>query len=248
MYYSRSAAGGLGFLLLLAAIFFTNLFDFLKFLVEEHPYVFVASIGLLSLLIFKLISLKLSPSPSRTHTYAKTNSPFSSLVGRKDILINGVVHSISPKKKSTQPDRYHIDWDGQMILLNIWKKQSNFHVLKGKRYIFSHISCRINKYNSQIEFHYDPEYYGSSYQEWPYTHQRQETQSHEGSPLEELLKEFGCPPTASIEEVKLKRRYWNQVLHPDFNVGKPEKLRNQMEEELKRKNELYDRIISLMNA
>jgi hypothetical protein len=249
MYYSRSAARGLGFLLLLAAIFFTKLFDFLKFLVEEHPYVFVASIGLLSLLIFKLISIKWRPTPSHTYTSAKTDSPFSSLVGRKDILINGVVHSISSKKKSTQPDRYHIDWDGQMILLNVWKKQWNFHVVKGKRYVFSHILCRINKYNSKIEFHYDPEYYGSSYQEWPSDHQRQENQSHESSSsLQDLLKEFGCPRAASIEEVKLKRRYWNQVLHPDFNVGKPEKLRNQMEEELKRKNELYDRIISLMNA
>jgi hypothetical protein len=31
-------------------------------------------------------------------------------------------------------------------------------------------------------------------------------------------------------------------------VGKPEKLRKQMEEELKRKNELYERIIALMNV
>jgi hypothetical protein len=30
------------------------------------------------------------------------------------------------------------------------------------------------------------------------------------------------------------------------NVGKPEKLRKQMEEELKQKNQLYDRIMQLM--
>jgi len=133
-----------------------------------------------------------------------------------------------------------------MILLNVWKKQPHFSVKKGKRYLFSNISCRINKYNNQIEFHYDPEYYGSYYEEWP--DQQKQQEPSQASLLEELLKEFGCSPSATAEEVKLKRRYWNQVLHPDFNVGKSEKLRKQMEDELKQKNELYDRIMSLMNS
>ena len=125
-------------------------------------------------------------------------------------------------------------------------KQPYFSVEKGKRYLFSNISCRINKYNNRIEFHYDPEYYGSYYEEWP-KQQEHYQKTSPTSPLEELLKEFGCSPSATAEDVKLKKRYWNQVLHPDFNVGKPEKLRKQMEEELKQKNELYDKIINLMN-
>jgi hypothetical protein len=248
MYYSRSAARGAAVLLFLALIFITKFFDFLKFLVEEHPSVFIASIAVLSLLIYKLISLKWGSTPSPTHTYFKTDAPFARLVGRKDILINGLVTSISAKKKSIQPDRYHVDWDGQMILLNVWKKQSNFRVVRGKRYLFSNISCRINTYNNRIEFHYDPEYYGSSYREWSPHKEEKSRSSNRSTSLQELLKEFGCSSQASPEDIKQKRRYWNQVLHPDFNVGKPEKLRKQMEEELKRKNELYDRIIALMNA
>jgi hypothetical protein len=116
-----------------------------------------------------------------------------------------------------------------MILLNVWKKQPHFSDEKGKRYVFSNISCRANKYNKQVEFNYDPEYYGSHYQE----QQEQEKQrSSQESSLGELLKEFGCSPPASLEEVRPKRRYWNrywnQVLHPDFNVGKPEKSRKQI--------------------
>jgi len=64
--------------------------------------------------------------------------------------------------------------------------------------------------------------------------------------LAELLREFDCSPSATKEEVRAKRKYWNQVLYPDFNVGKPEKLMRQMEDELKQKNELCDRIMNLM--
>ncbi|MGC1121929.1 MAG: hypothetical protein WBA22_12640 [Candidatus Methanofastidiosia archaeon] len=169
------------------------------------------------------------------------------LLGRKNIKINGMVCSVTLKTKPNQPDRLHIDWDGKMILLNVWKKQPYFHVEKGRQYIFSNISCRVNKYINQLEFHYDPEYYGSHYEEWPgQTHQKT-SQSSQSTPLAEMLEKFGCSPSAAIEEVKAKKRYWNQVLHPDFNVGKPEKLRKQMEEELKQKNQLYDRIMQLMD-
>lgn len=248
MYWSRSVARGLGFLLLLAFMFIAALFDFLTFLVEEHPYIFVTVIVCATLIIYKATSLKWgSKAPKIDKT--RSESPWRILVGRKDIKINGLVRSITWRKKPKQPDRFYIDWDGKMILLNVWKKQPHFSVEKGKRYLFSNISCRTNKYNNKIEFHYDPEYYGSHYEEWPRQQRQRKNyqRSSQTSPLEELLKEFGCSPSATAEDVKLRKRYWNQVLHPDFNVGKPEKLRKQMEEELKKKNELYDRIINLMN-
>lgn len=245
MYWSRSAARGLGTLLVIVAMFIAALFDFLTFLVEEHPYIFVTVIACATLLTYKVISLKWG---SKTPKIDKTGpeSPWRNLLGRKDIRINGIVRNITWKKKPNQPDRFYVDWDGKIILLNVWKKQPHFSVKKGKRYLFSNISCRINKYNNKIEFNYDPEYYGSHYEEWPEQYQQKQRAS-QTSPLEELLKEFGCSPSATAEEVKLKRRYWNQVLHPDFNVGKSEKLRKQMEEELKQKNGLYDRIMDLMN-
>ncbi len=246
MSWSRSAGRGLGFLLLLALMLITALFDFLTFLVEEHPYIFVTVVACAALLIYKVISLKWGSKTPKIDK-KRPESPWRKLVGRKDIRINGIVRSIKWKKKSNQPDRFHIDWDGKMILLNVWKRQPHFSVEKGRRYLFSNISCRVNKYNNKIEFHYDPEYYGSYYEEWPEQQKQQKQQRASQTPLEELLKEFGCSPSATAEEVKLKKRYWNQVLHPDFNLGKPEKLRKQMEEELKQKNELYDRIMNLMN-
>ena len=245
MYPSRSAARGVGILLLLALMLITALFDFLKFLVEEHPYIFLAVVASSTLLIYKIISIKWGSKTPEVER-KKPESPWSGLVGRKDIRINGLIRSITLKKKSNQPDHLYIDWDGKMILLNVWKKQPYFSVEKGKRYLFSNISCRTNKYNNRIEFHYDPEYYGSYYEEWPKKQEHYQKTSRT-TPLEELLKEFGCSPSATAEDVKLKKRYWNQVLHPDFNVGKTEKLRKQMEEELKQKNELYDKIINLMD-
>jgi hypothetical protein len=244
MYWSRSEARGLAYLLILASAFFFALFEFLSFLVEEHPYIFIGLVISFTVIIYKAISLKwgsrLSPAGKKT----ATGSPWSILLGRKDIKINGSVCSIAWRTKPNRPDRLYIDWDGKMIRLNVWKKGEHFHVEKGKRYLFSNISCRINKYNNQVEFHYDPAYYGSRYEEWPKHNRRKTSQS---TPLAELLEKFGCSSSAAPEEVRSKRRYWNQVLHPDFNVGKPEKLRRQMEEELKQKNELYDRIMELMN-
>jgi hypothetical protein len=247
MYWSRSASRGLGVLLFLAFMLIAALFDFLTFLAEEHPYIFVIVGACATLLTYKVISLKWGSKQPKIGKPG-SESPWQKLVGRKDIRINGVVRNITWKKKPNQPDRFYIDWDGKMILLNVWKKQPRFSVEKGRRYLFSNISCRINKYNNNIEFHYDPAYYQSYYEEWPRQQKQQNhyQKSSQTSLLEELLKEFGCPPSATAEDVKLKRRYWNQVLHPDFNIGKPEKLRNQMEEELKQKNELYDRIMSLM--
>jgi hypothetical protein len=165
MYWSRSAARGLGLLLLIALFFITALFDFLTFLVEEHPYIFLAIVGCVTLIIYKIISIKWG-SKTPTIDKAKPTSPWRNLVGRKNIRINGLICNITRKKKPNQPDRFYIDWDGRMILLNVWKKQPGFSVKKGKRYLFSNISCRINKYNNRIEFHYDPEYYGSYYEEW----------------------------------------------------------------------------------
>jgi hypothetical protein len=247
MNLSQSEARGLGFLLLLAFILISALFDFLTLLVKEHPYIFLAVIFCITAITYKVISIKWESRKPKT-SQTKSGSPWHPLVGRKDIRINGLICSTRWKRKPTQPDRLYIDWDGQMILLNVWKKQPHFSVEKGKRYLFSNISCRVNKYNKRIEFHYDPEYYGSYYQEWQEQQEQENQRSSQTSSQGELLKEFGCSPTASLEEVKLKRRYWNQVLHPDFNVGKPEKLRKQMEEELKLKNELYDRIMNLMTS
>ena len=198
MYWSRSAAKGLGFLLLLALLFINALFDFLTFLVEEHPYIFVAAIVCTTLLIYKVISLKWGVKTPKSDT-KRSESPWRTLVGRKDIRINGRVCKITWKIKPNQPDRFYVDWDGEIILLNVWKKQPHFSVVKGKQYLFFNISCRINKYNNRIEFHYDPEYYKSHYIEWP------ETKKAEINPditLEKLLKEFGCSPSATIKEVK----------------------------------------------
>ncbi len=236
---NMSESKALGLILILALAFFFALFDFLTFLVEEHPYIFLTIIGCFTVIAYRIVSIIWVRNPP-SQEKQKTESPWSSLIGRKDIRVNGIVTNISLRKNPNQPDRLHVDWDGKMIVINIWKKQSYFRIEKGRRYLFLNISCRISKYTHQPEFHYDPEFYGSTYQEWPSPQQSQ-------SSLAELLKEFGCSSHATIEEVKTKRKYWNQVLHPDFNVGKPEKLRNQMEEELKQKNELYDRIIALMD-
>lgn len=142
MYWSRSLAKGLGFLLLLAIAFITALFDFLTFLVEEHPYIFVIVVACATLLTYKVISYKWgSKAPKIDKTGSE--SPWQKLVGRKDIRINGVVRNITWKKKPNQPDRYYVNWDGKMILLNVWKKQAHFSVKKGKRYLFSNISCRL---------------------------------------------------------------------------------------------------------
>lgn len=258
MSWSRSATSGLGFLLLIAILFINALFDFLIFLVEEYPYIFVIVIACVTLIVYKAVSLKWGHTTSENNQKkggfkrhkTRKESPWRKLVGRKDIQINGLVRNIILKKKPNQPDRFYVHWDGRTILLNVWKKQQHFSVEKNKRYIFFNIFCRINKYNNKIEFHYDPEYYGSYYKEWPrkQKQQRQKNQYQKPSqtPLQDLLKEFGCSASATVKEVRLRKIYWNQVLHPDFNINKPERLRKQMEKELKKKNELYDRIINLM--
>jgi hypothetical protein len=239
---------GLAYLFVLAVAFFYVFFDFLSSLVEEHPYIFTVLIISCTIIIYRVVSLKWRPKPSSKEEKPRAKSPWSPLLGRKNIKINGMVCSVALRRKPNQPDRLYIDWDGKMILLNVWKRQPHFHVEKGRQYIFSNISCRLNKYNNQVEFHYDPEYYGSYYEEWPEQTHQKTSQSSQSTPLAEMLEKFGCSPSATVEEVKAKKRYWNQVLHPDFNVGKPEKLRKQMEEELKQKNQLYDRIMQLMST
>jgi len=99
MYWSRSAAKGLGVLLLIAFIFISALFDFLTFLVEEHPYIFLTIVFSATVITYKIISIKWG---SKTPKIEKTRSesPWRSLVGRKDIRINGLVRNISWKKKS----------------------------------------------------------------------------------------------------------------------------------------------------
>lgn len=86
-----------------------------------------------------------------------------------------------------------------------------------------------------------------NYQKWEYRskneRQREKPIIKEGDSLEVLLKKFGCPPDATIEEIKKRKKILNMMFHPDFNVNKPDQVKKEMEDMLKEINETYQKIL-----
>ncbi len=85
------------------------------------------------------------------------------------------------------------------------------------------------------------------YQKWSYGEkkekEKQENPKKDGESLEILLKHFGCPPDASIEDIKRRKKVLNMMYHPDFNVNKPDQVKREMEDMLKEINEVYQKIL-----
>ncbi len=87
------------------------------------------------------------------------------------------------------------------------------------------------------------------YQKWNYEENKQRKNKREepikkdSDSLESLLKQFGCPPNATIEEIKKRKKILNMMYHPDFNINKPEQVKKEMEDMLKEINEIYQKIL-----
>lgn len=85
------------------------------------------------------------------------------------------------------------------------------------------------------------------YQKWNYDEKREKkregSRKKENEPLEALLKQFGCSPNASIEDIKKRKKVLNMMYHPDFNVNKPDQVKKEMEDILKEINEVYQKIL-----
>jgi hypothetical protein len=87
------------------------------------------------------------------------------------------------------------------------------------------------------------------YQKWNYydkrekEKKRQEPIRKDSDSLEVLLKQFGCAPDASIEDIKKRKKVLNMMYHPDFNINKPEQVKKEMEDMLKEINEIYQKIL-----
>ena len=85
------------------------------------------------------------------------------------------------------------------------------------------------------------------YQKWSYSSKKEEGKEEsikkESDSLEMLLKKFGCPPDATIEEIKKRKKILNMMFHPDFNVNKPDQVKKEMEDMLKEINETYQKIL-----
>jgi hypothetical protein len=64
---------------------------------------------------------------------------------------------------------------------------------------------------------------------------------------EEACRTLGVPPTANQDEIRAQYMYKAQLLHPDKNVGLPERARKQAEEELKHVNVAYSFLKDVRN-
>jgi len=85
------------------------------------------------------------------------------------------------------------------------------------------------------------------YQKWNYDEKREKKREEpikkESESLEVLLKQFGCAPNASIEDIKKRKKVLNMMYHPDFNVNKPDQVKKEMEDMLKEINQIYQKIL-----
>ncbi|KYC53303.1 MAG: DnaJ domain protein [Candidatus Methanofastidiosum methylothiophilum] len=85
------------------------------------------------------------------------------------------------------------------------------------------------------------------YQKWKYDEKREKKHDEpikkESESLEALLKQFGCAPDASIEDIKKRKKVLNMMYHPDFNVNKPDQVKKEMEDMLKEINQVYQKIL-----
>lgn len=197
----------------------------------------------------------ISKKTYRQESQTEYADPLEGFFGRKNIVIEAKVEGFTARDKSNRPDKLYLDWGGRRTVLNIWNKQPQFNIEIGKKYIFHNISCSKNKYDGKPSLNYDVNYYGSLYllleehKEEKKQYSNFERQGEKGSSLylDELLKEFGpFDHRPTLEELNQRKKYWNQVLHPDYNMDKPEKLRKKMEEELKRKNQIYDELVKMI--
>jgi hypothetical protein len=183
--------------------------------------------------------------------------PLYSFLGRRNIVIEAKVEGFTVRDKPNRPDKLYLDWGGRRTVLNIWNKQPQFDIEIGNKYIFQNISCSKNKLDGKPSLNYDVNYYGSLYvllesheeEKSQYDHFEKQGEKEQSSYIEELLNEFGpFEHKPSREELNQRKKYWNQVLHPDYNIDKPEKLRKKMEDELKRKNQIYDELIKIIST
>jgi len=85
------------------------------------------------------------------------------------------------------------------------------------------------------------------YKKWNYDakkeKRREEPIKKDSDSLEVLLKQFGCAPDASIEDIKKRKKVLNMMYHPDFNVNKPDQVKKEMEDMLKEINQVYQKIL-----
>jgi hypothetical protein len=247
-YSGRSYARGLAFLIIIIALLLNTY--------REEIFILII-IALILVGIFLIVKHKSESQSKNTNEAGQKQqtmyiNPLNDLLGRRNIVIEAEVEGFTDRDRPNRPDKLFLNWGGKRTALNIWNKQPNFYMEVGKKYIFNNISCSKNKIDGRPTLNYDVNYYYSFYvklrdtedEKKRYENSSRQSEKSSKTHLDNLLNEFGpFNHIPTLDELNQRKRYWNQILHPDFNIDKPEKLRKKMEDELKRKNQIYDEIL-----